>query len=79
VGSELFEFVVTVLAVGLVWRFIAQRLARPGGRSEPGDYAATPARLKPRPGRGAGAIALAEPDEDDEEEQPPAPRRVNHR
>jgi hypothetical protein len=78
VWSVLFELAVVLLAAWFVWRIIAQRFPRPSQPAEPGDYAGTPARLRPRPGSRSGAVALAEPDEDDEEQpfSPPSTRRT---
>jgi hypothetical protein len=75
VWSALFELAVSLLAVWFVWRVIAQRLPKSSKPKEPGDYAGSPARLRPRPRRGSGAVALAEPEEDDEQEPSP-PRRA---
>ena len=66
--SEIFELAVVLLAVWLLWRFVAPRI--PGSMSkpaEPGDFEGSPARLRPRPKSGAGAVALAEPDEEEDE------------
>jgi hypothetical protein len=67
IWSVLFELAITVLAVWLTGRVIAARLGKPSAPAEPkdGDYAGSPARLRPRPHSGAGAIALAEPDDED--------------
>jgi hypothetical protein len=70
VWSAAFEFVVTLLAMWLVWRVVTMLRSRsqpaePG--SSRGGLAGVPSWLRPRPKSGAGAIALAEPDEDDQE------------
>lgn len=61
------EFLLAVLAFWFVWRLVT-RLKRPSepAEPEPGEFAGSPARLHPRPGRGASAVALAEPEGDDE-------------
>ena len=74
-GSVLFQFAVTVIAAWLVWRVMTLAM-RPSHRgepadSEPGDFAVTPANLRPRPRQGAGAIAVAEPEEDQALSFPP--------
>jgi hypothetical protein len=75
VWSALFELAVLLLAVWFVSRFIARRLPRSSKPAEPGDYAESPAKLRPRPRQGVGAIALAEPEEDEEPDTYP-PRRA---
>jgi len=67
------ELAILLVAAWFVWWFVSRHISGlPGNRglrAEPGDYAGSPARLRPRPGRGSAAVALAEPD-DEEEEQP---------
>jgi hypothetical protein len=77
IGSAILEFVVTVLVIWLVWRFVVRTFIRRDEAVEPesGNYAGVPARLRPRPKSGAAAVAVAEPDDEDEDLSFP-PRRI---
>lgn len=70
--SAVFEFVVVVIAAWFVWR-IMTRAMRPSqpAEPEPGDYAGSPARLRPRPKLDSGAVAVAEPEDDEALSFPP--------
>jgi hypothetical protein len=65
--SAIIEIGIAAVLAWLLWRFVS-RLLNPSqpAESEPGNYAGTPAKLRPRPKLGAGAVALAEPDDDEE-------------
>ena len=66
------EFVLVVLAFWLVWRLVTRlRRSDQAAEPEPGDFAASLARLRPRPRPGATAVALAEPDDDELTSYPP--------
>ena len=63
--SAIFGWVVVLLIVVFVWRFVARLWPQqPAERAGPADEANVLAPLKPRPNLNAGAVALEEPDDE---------------